>query len=210
MKKYLSLILAVLMLISFTACTQQAPSSEQDSIVSAYKEKAEEFIANGDYDSAIAVLEEGISATNSEELIKMLEDTQKAKEEAEASIPEGTGGSTFDLSKYFGWWAETEDVYSNGGLKIDLRDCGKYWDLTIEFNMTDRPPASSRLVVLAEDIKSNKLRVGFIDDYVNYGTAELEFLEDKIICTIFDLEPTYFDDVFYEGEYVLTCHGTEQ
>ena len=58
------------MLLLLCGCSSK--SKEQETVISFYQEMAQDFIDNGDYDSAIKVLEEGITATDSEVLKGML------------------------------------------------------------------------------------------------------------------------------------------
>lgn len=93
-------ILLITLLLSLCAC--QAETTPTASIVDTYKQCAQELLAQGDTDSAIAALEEGVQKTNDAELIAMLEDLQKQTESTEASeIPpeESTEPTTQEVTE---------------------------------------------------------------------------------------------------------------
>lgn len=72
MKKLLSLVLALMMVVSLFGCDYDN-SDRDDDEAEEYIEEAEELIEEGDYEGAIEVLREGLEETNSEEIEEMLE-----------------------------------------------------------------------------------------------------------------------------------------
>ena len=73
MKKLLSLVLALMMVLSLFGCDYDNSDRDNDE-VEEYIEEAEELIEEGDYEGAIEVLREGLEETDSEEIEEMLEE----------------------------------------------------------------------------------------------------------------------------------------
>lgn len=263
MKKYLVILLFVLMLFSFAACTNDTNGNQNSGIntfVETYKTKANEYIEKGDTESAIEVLEEGVANTNDEGLKKLLEElkndstgttsseskeevpvttsevvttskseetnTEPIKEEAttestsvssdsQSPIVESNEPEPFYFSRYIGQWTETEDVSTTGGMYLFVGfDGGEY----VSFNMTliqsgGRRVAETNYKVLRETLEKitdNTITNTFTDSFGNTGVASIEFLDNKIICTISNLEEPYggADWGIYNGDYVLSYHLT--
>lgn len=114
MRKIIAGFLAVLLIVSLTGC-QQAPQTEQeDPVVTAYLDAVQTYIADGDLDTAITVLEEGCKETgNNEKLAKLLEDVknQKAQQETEPSTDTTTPETPAQAP-----------VVSNYPIQIDMDD----------------------------------------------------------------------------------------
>lgn len=245
MKKHLSFLLSVLIILSLVACTDDTNgANNQNDFVDIYKSKATEFIESGDIDSAIKALEEGVSTTNNEELKKMLEELKSdddsnvssgIKEESSVdssksditseddngelssetiSSNESTVSQTFDINNYIGWWTEADDVYSKGGMWLDIYDDGgEFLSISIALVQMSgiREATTDYIMILKDDIRSNIIKSTFTDSFGNCGVVNIEFLEDKIICTISNLqEPAEGADWgIYNGDYVLKYHSTE-
>lgn len=238
MKRFIAVLLSVLMVFTFVACTDNTNNANnQNSFVETYKSKATEYIEGGDIDSAIKVLEEGVTKTNSEELKKMLEElkkdvvgsTQKDESSVEGSKTEDVSepsdnvdttpdavspneNKTFDMTDYVGFWNETESLYTTGGMQLYIYDDGDFLSFNLSLSQTNCiRVADTYISVLKEDIKSNIIKSVFTDSFENCGVANIEFLEDKIICTISNLqEPADGADWgIYDGEYILKYHETE-
>ena len=94
MKKLLSLVLALMMVVSLFGCDYDN-SDRDDDEAEEYIEEAEELIEEGDYEGAIEVLREGLEETDSEEIEEMLEDLEKtlgfedSKKPADTTAPYG-------------------------------------------------------------------------------------------------------------------------
>lgn len=263
MKKYIVLLLSVLIVFSFTACTNDINSNQNSGIntfVETYKNKANEYIEKGDTESAIEVLEEGVSKTNDEGLKKLLEElkndstgttssenkeevsvttsevvttskpnetnTEQTKEEttvestsissdSQSSVVESNESEPFAFGRYIGLWTETEDVSTTGGMYLSVGfDGGEY----VSFNMSliqsgGRRVAETNYKVLRETIEKitdNTITSTFTDSFGNTGVVSIEFLDNKIICTVSNLEEPYggADWGIYNGDYVLKHHLT--
>lgn len=244
MKKYISFILSILLAFSLVSCAQN-DSGNQNTLVEAYKSKTAEFVESGDIESAIKVLEEGVSTTGDAELKKMLDDlksdntsnvsseikdeslvdssksdmTSKIDDNVESSSEaissiESTVSQTFDINDYIGLWTETEDVYSTGGMWLDIYDDGGdflSFSIALVQSSGTREASTDYLMILKYDIKNNTIRSTFTDSFGNCGVVNIEFLEDKLICTVSNLqEPAEGADWgIYNGDYVLKYHTTE-
>ena len=242
MKKYIVCLLAFSMLFSFVACTENT-SNNQNNFVEIYKQKVTEFIENGDTESAIKALEEGVSATDDEELKKMLDELKNNSKEVSSetkedssidslttnndsekensvdtpteatSSVESTVSKIFDINDYIGWWTETEDVYTTGGMWLDIYDDGgSFLSFIISLSQSGgMRVANTEITFLKENIKDTIIESTFTDSFGNQGLVSIEFLENKIICTISNLQEPYegADWGIYNGDYVLKHHGTE-
>lgn len=240
MKKCIVFLLVLLMTFSFSACKDNS-EDKQSSLVAEYKNKATEFIESGDTESAIKALEEGISSTGDNGLKKMLDklkDGSAGEDEKETSTDDtGAGVDTeskptenvdtsdieptdkpetskpFDVTKYGGWWTETEDGLLYSGMSFGITDLyGDYLAFSISlFQANGYRSADTAFAVLKQSIKNNKFETAFEDSFCNLGFASIEFLEDKIICTISNFESPGQGSNWgiYDGKYILAYHVTE-
>ena len=234
MKKTFIILFSILFIFTLCACSSENEMSELEK---QYYDYAQECIEKGDTQTVIECLEEGITNTGSEELKKLLEEvkgssTVSSSKDDSSQVAASTENSsndktsqkvtstenvekqTFDINKYIGWWQESEDIYETGGLYLDIYDDGgSYLQILIENSKTngDRIASTDYIPVLKKNIKSNKLEFPFEDSFGSTGYASIEFLENKVICTISDLqEPEDGADwAIYNGDYVLKYHGTE-
>lgn len=220
MKKYITLLLTFLIVFSLVACTEN--QNNQSSLIEAYKAKATEYIEQGDKETAIEVLEEGITATNDEQLKQMLEEFKKGEDEESTVDSQGDGSEistessdesivipTFDISHYTGCWYENEDVACGyeSGLEIIISE-NRNLNLTptIVFEICDEYSASTTLICTANDIVNNKITTSFVDDSYNTGMICIEFLDNgDIKCSIWDVKGAMVAwSSIREGEYILT------
>ena len=192
------------MLLSFTACSKNNKTTELNET---YKSKAEEFITSGDIDSAIKVLEEGISVTNNDELKKMLDDLRNenintssvddSASEANESISDNQEPMSYD--DYTGIWA-TEDIsYDNGGLILDISI--KNSEMIFSCSLTSSAPslrvAEFENKISISQIKNNMVTIDFKDDgWDSYGTFELTFNNDYLLA---DFKNVVNDPASYWG-----------
>ena len=92
MKKFTILLWALILILTLCACeATNTPSA--DPVVDAYRQSAENLIAQGDLDSAITALEQGYAATNDATLASMLSEV-KAQKEAQLQATETTQNSS--------------------------------------------------------------------------------------------------------------------
>jgi len=111
MRKIIAGLLAVLLLIPLAGCQQEQQPEQEDPVVTAYLEAAQKYIADGDLDTAIAALEEGIQETGgNEKLTTLLEEVKSQKAQQEPST-ETTESST-----------DTTPLVSNYPIQIDMQD----------------------------------------------------------------------------------------
>lgn len=96
MKKYIALLLFVFMIFSFTACTNNTNSNQDNGMstfIETYKNTANEYIEKGDIESAIKVLEEGVSKFDDESLKTLL-----AELKSEIATTTSSGGTEVPVS----------------------------------------------------------------------------------------------------------------
>lgn len=223
MKKYLAIILSILLILSLTACKNNEKTN-QDALITAYKNKMTEFVESGDNTTAIKVLEEGISITNSNELKKMLNElkgkdsTESPKDNQATTSADNSNGDenseiiipptkTINIKDYIGSWATTDDMFSNGGFSIDIdmhKGIGglKY----ISFNTFYAKPhwqdgPSIELIIEKSELTNPKIETSFTDNFDNEGFITIEFLDDSIIATITEVDS---DKYYSEGTYTMT------
>lgn len=200
MKKYIALLLSILIIFTFVACTNDTnDANNQNTFVEIYKNKANEFVKNGDVDSAIKVLEEGISKTNDEELQKMLDELQN-------DVGNNVSNENTNLneySKYEGdWRVRNTDEYFHTDLtlKIDINNTKmnivlRYEYLPSNYDYTQLSNTVAQIVkeVDISEIKDNTLVLNYDNDGCgNSGKVKLSFSNTFILC-----ESDYFTQDYY-------------
>lgn len=230
MKRCLAALLALFVLLAFAGCASTQKSSQLSDI---YLQTAQQFTDDGDLDSAIGVLEEGIAATNDSRLAAFLDEVkamqlEKAAEETvtpsdeapkeektpekqdtadnelpEEPIPDDPG---IDIADYLGVWTETA-VTSNFIVRsLDLSAEGDM--LNIYFCVNQSPPwcrtAEVYESVNVSEIHDSTLSIDFIDSWGNSGTLSLSFDEESITCATNDLTPPPEGADWSVGEGIYT------
>ena len=216
MKRFSAILLIFALVCSLCACAEE--QEEFVSVTDIYLQSAQEFLDQGDLDSAIAALEEGYTATNDPALGARLEELQQQKQEAEApaedqpeapeetpeEAPEETPEEApeeepeeepepLDLSVYVGAWTEQEvtGTYIDRYLSLQvIQD-----NLLVYCHCEQQPPysriASVEATIPVSQINGMVLEFPFTDSWGNTGVCELDFGEGKIACTIRDLKAPY-------------------
>ncbi len=163
MRRLFGLLLALAVCVSISACGQSMATSAQS-----YIEAAQIHMEKGEYDQAVAVLQEGFSATGDMSLISLMEQAAQGKKQAaeqaeqqppeqepvdasgqeqdkepEAVPGEPTGKPAFDISGYLGEWIESDFCYDYGGmsLKITQISSGADPNYQIKINFIQGAPA---------------------------------------------------------------------
>ena len=114
--KKLCFLLALLLAFTCTGCKKESGSQNNDP-VAAYASKAQEYLDAGDTETAIAVLEEGIATTGSDELTAMLEQLQSGAPSACASC----GAELAENAKFCG---ECGEEVKTAAPLTNCPDCG--------------------------------------------------------------------------------------
>ena len=114
MKKYMAFVLSLLIIISLTACADEADTS-QNNFVEIYKSKATEYIENGDTEAAIEVLEEGVEKTGSAELQQMLDELNE-EPNVEDSGSNSENGNTDSKDSILSEESNATDINSQDNL----------------------------------------------------------------------------------------------
>ena len=171
MKKLIAGLVAILLLISCCGCSNT--EEETDPFVSAYMQKAQEFIDAGELDSAAAVLEEGIKNTNAPELTELLEQVQKTVEEQTTEPVEETEPQP-DFSAYLGLWANEkcrmELTASSEELFVNMK-CLSYRVLEHELDMSAK----------ISEQEEGKVRLPFDDDGLGNSGVVVLYLDGDVI-----------------------------
>lgn len=213
MKRCLAALLALFVLLAFAGCASTQKSSQLSDI---YLQTAQQYIDDGDLDSAVGVLEEGIAATNDSRLTALLDEVkamqlEKAAEETvtpsdeapkeektpetqdtadnelpEEPIPDDPG---IDIADYLGVWTETAVTSNSIARSLDLSAEGDI--LNIYYCVNQSPPWSRTAEVYesvnVSEIQDAALSIDFIDSWGNSGTLSLSFDEESITCATNDL-----------------------
>ena len=112
MRKIIAGLLAVFLLISLAGCQQEQQTEQEDPVVTAYLNAAQEHITAGDLDTAIQILEEGIQQTGGNaELTALLEQVKTQKGQESESPAEDVETP-----------ADTTPLVSNYPIQIDMQD----------------------------------------------------------------------------------------
>lgn len=117
MKKYLALLLALITICLVGCSNNKVAEENNESSVKVYSDMAQSFVDSGDYESAIRILEEAISITNSAELKAILYDIQNSVtiETSETDIPAKETAyvvdDTLPYEETDSYYEDTEDYY---------------------------------------------------------------------------------------------------
>lgn len=221
MKKYMAFVLSLLIIISLTACADEADTS-QNNFVEIYKSKATEYIENGDTEAAIEVLEEGVEKTGSAELQQMLDELNEEpnvedsgsnsengntdskdsilSEESNATdinsqdnlTDEKVNEQMFNIEDYVGWWKEHND-YTSGGMRLNIYDDGEYvWFVLSYSRENDYQIADTSIMLLKEKLNKNIIESAFSDSFGNYGYVSIELTPNQVICKISNVKEPYY------------------
>ena len=185
MQKFICAIMCVALLASLLA---GCGSAKQDSTVSAYLDMAQDYLDEGDYASALDVLQKGLEKTNDTKLAMKIAEVaalQQSKEPTDAT----TVPAAFDCSQFAGKWAEADASWEKGGMILEIlpTDAG----MSIKITYTQAAPMSRTAEVVASvsatDIHDGAVSFRFDDDgWGNAGNVTLK-LADPMICTVADL-----------------------
>lgn len=229
MKRLCFLLAALLVFTAFTGCQKKA--TDYTMLVEIYAGKAQEYIDSGDTDSAIAILNEGIAATeNAEKLTDMLD--RLSQPESQRVCPNcgiqppadskfcttcgtdlsqgGNLSSSFDLTPYYGTWAEQDIGWTFGGMILELKKDGK--DLQIDLSYTQSAPASRVAEVCTSiplaDIQGNTIIVQAENDgWGHTADIKLTLDGDNISCTVSNVVLACPDGVeawgLLDGDFLL-------
>lgn len=230
--KKLCVILAVLLI--FTLCGCQSQSSSVDTVTQICLAKAQEYIEAEDYESAIAVLEEGVKASDNPAIAEKLAEVQEtvAKNAASAcpscasqntsdsafcsscgaslstdSASSSSETKVFDASAYTGdWIANDVSMSLSFSATADTANIEMYYT-----NDYSQRIASTSESFFLSDVEANTVTIPFSDSWLNTGTIVLTFGEDQILCVVKDM--TYDASAmwgFDEGEFTFTKDSAEE
>lgn len=180
-KRILVMFMAVVMLFVISACSNSATES--------YKTMAQNFIDEGDIESARKTLEDGIAETNSKDLQTMLD-----------------GLSGVDFSDYDGLWAVEDLSYENGGMILNIStyeattmlsfECAEesvgYSDGPLDYNILKNEVDGSTVTIKKA-----------MDIYENLVDMTINFDNDTITCKITNIEDGGNSSFLKEGTYKL-------
>lgn len=202
-RKIIILFLCTVLLFGFGGCSQSL-NKKTDSIISDYSKTALGHIREGDFESAIAVLEEGIDATNSEKLISMLEavtaDAYPSNTTENSDIETNTeidgdeslfnkSNGTFDLEAYTeGYWASSDISAEDGGYILKILEASSsdnvYLELTRLQGMPYEREAVADAYVPLSEFADGKVSFTFANDGWGYSGRITLYFEDGIIAFI--------------------------
>lgn len=222
MKKYIGVLLSVLLILSFSGCAAET-SNTQDTFADIYKNKATEYVESGDIEAAIAVLEEGVSKTNDDSLKQFLDELKRKNDSSTTSTENVTTTSNentttlpsdnsidseveydFDISKYIGEWATSGFSWESGGFYLSISLNESKIDIACT-NVFSGRLAETTIFANTSMIINGELKTGFEDSWGNYGIMSLKFDSEQIVCTISDMEHST-EGIGYslnEGKYTL-------
>lgn len=183
-------------LLVFSGCSRN--STKTNSVVSNYSKTALEHIREGDFESAIAVLEEGIEVTNSDRLISMLESVtasaypSNTADNADISDNEGSNNESdgaFNLKAYTeGYWATADISAENGGYILRILEASSsdnvYLELTCLQGMPYEREAIADAYVPLSEFTDGKISFTFANDGWGYSGKVTLYFEDNIIAFI--------------------------
>lgn len=208
--KRISAAILILVLMLLLCCCSNDGQTEK-TIAEVYQETAQKFIDNGDYDSAIQALEEGISVTDSEVLKEMLA-VERAKnadteDPTEIELSQDNKEDTIDYTMYQGLWVENGTEWNYGGLIVSIEVVDNA--VKFECNMVASAPAniiaSFTETVDIEHISDGQTEISFDNDgYGHRGKMAISFDTDSIKCTFSNIE-NIDGEIWelYEKDYLL-------
>lgn len=155
MRKWIALLLAAACL-GLAGCEQTQEQAQEDPVVTAYLDAAQQYIDSGDLDTAIAALEEGCEQTgNDPQLTALLEDVkaQKAQQEPEAPPepePVVTYEYRYEIIRGDVSWSEANIAcQTRGGYLATINSPEEYAEICrIAEEMNSRLPDGKQLVYL--------------------------------------------------------------
>lgn len=232
--KKLCVILTVLLIFTFCGCQSQT-SSSTDTVTQICLAKAQEYIEAGDYESALAVLEEGVKTSDNPAIAEMLSSVQEMVSKNAASVcpscsssnapdsafcsscgtslddnsatAETTPAETFDATLYTGDWLAKE---VNMSLSLNISAETANIELYYTSDYSQRIASISETFFLS-DIENNAVVLPFSDSWLNTGTLVLTFEEGQILCEVKNV--TYDTSAmwgFDEGAFTFTKVSTEE
>lgn len=181
MKRLVALLISSVMVFCMAACgteTQQDNGSKAEK----YKQVAQQSIDSGDVENAKAVLREGISVTNDEELKKMLEelenkdakentDDETAKENAEGKVAEDNGQEKQMIAGVYA----PED--GSDGCSLTVLN---YTESEIEFAVVATESGNTVGMYGECTVSDGKCEFFFKDSMRNKGTGTLTLEDDGL------------------------------
>lgn len=168
MKRLIAIILAALVVLSLGGCKEAV---QPDPLVQAYKENAQKHISEGDFESATAILEDGLSKTNNNGELKALLDQVKAQQTQQ---PEETEPVENPGSGFIGYWENDFHCIgikeADGKLQLIMVCYSGYFDLYSVVSSVEISAATETKVVFPFDD----------DNYGNSGNVTL-YLEGDVL-----------------------------
>lgn len=229
MKQKIILLLIVVTIIFSILCS--CGKSTNTSTADTYLSMAEDFVAQGNYSSAIDILQKGFSETKDERIAVMIAEiaskNTESNDQSAPTIPDNSESAsaptlpnnteststteattTTNFDSYAGTWAEENIGWQNGGMIADIQLSENTF--TIKLSYTQSAP-SSRIAEIEfktalSEIKNNVLVYAFEDDgWGNKGTVEFSFSQaDAIQCKLSGIIPnTSAMWGFYEDNFTL-------
>ena len=186
--KKLCIVLALFLLIATTGCS--TPDSKQNSLPEIYIQTAKGYVEDGDYATAMAVLEEGVAKTGDARVAACLEEIKKqttdendissedgvigSGEDAKVEKPSETTGETsrVDYSAYSGSWGNGALRVSVDGQRMEIYFCSKQGSY-------DRIAEFTEYAFLSQ-IVEGELQIAFVDNWNNSGLLVLYFADNVI------------------------------
>ena len=145
-----------------------------------------------------------------EEYEKALSEQDRKKDAEWISLP----SEPFDLTDYVDWWAENDDVYTQGGMELLIHDPGgEDYEFMVSLTKKNgiKVAHSDYFAVAKNNIWTNQVFSSFTDSFGNTGKISIQFLDGKVICNVYNFESPKggSDWGIYDGEYVLTYYDTQ-
>lgn len=186
MKKFIAVILSAMCFLSLTAC-------DNDKTVSKEKDESEKTISK-----------ELITYISSDSVLENNSDNS-ASEKNESTI------RLFDATKYNGEWATSGFDWEKDGFHLSLSVKGTMININCS-QVYSSKVAETTIIANPPMVKENLLTTGFGDSFGNSGIMEIKFEDEKIVCTVSEVQ--YSDEgsgySIAEGEYILTRYNEKE
>ena len=175
----------LLMFLFLSGCNKTSKSAN------VYIEMAQDFIDEGDYDSAVEVLQKGFDTTGDDEIAAMLLETIAMQLEQGGNNttpqPSTPSQSNTEYDVYVGLWADEAISWLYGGFIMDISISNETMHFMCAY--TQSAPgfrvANINTSIALSKIENNIAAVDFEDDgWGNAGTLILEFMDGMIDCRI--------------------------
>ena len=189
------LVLFLCAAIFFGGCNMNFET--ENKISKNYIEIAQNFIDDGDYDSALSVLKQGYALTKDPQIGAMIADVLLLEPAATSSNVLSTTEATisaFDYSAFNGIWAEESVGLGEGGMIMEFNadEHTIIIKLSHAFSVDSMLNASTRIEFDVSSIEDTLLESDFTDSYGNTGRVSISLAEKDVVqCTISEFVGAY-------------------